>query len=109
MNKKQIIDEISNNKLVERLIKKVCKTDDDDLEDLTQDIYLSLLEKSEDLISYLYSEDELEFFIIKMIKNNYFSKNSPFYKNYKKYQNLKEPLEYEETGEEIYGEEPNYF
>lgn len=84
MNKYNIIDEISKNKLVEEIVYNIGSKDDEDLKDLIQDIYINLLEKEDNLIESLYSTNQLRFYIIKMVINNIHSKNSPYYTKYKK-------------------------
>ena len=86
-NKNDIIEEIARNKLIEELIKNMgIKANDKD--DLLQEIYLVLLEYEEDKIIKLYNNNQLKFFIVRIIQNQYFSKNSPFYTKYKKYYKL---------------------
>ena len=56
-----------------------------DLDDLTQDIYISLIEKGEEFLSDLYSRrKELEYFIMRMVANNLNSKTSPYFQKYKR-------------------------
>jgi hypothetical protein len=86
-NKNDIIEEIARNKLIEELIKNMgIKANDKD--DLLQEIYLVLLEYDENKIIKLYNNNQLKFFIVRIIQNQYFSKNSPFYTKYKKYYKL---------------------
>ena len=84
MDKYNIIDEISKNKIVEEIVYNIGSKDDEDLKDLVQDIYINLLEKEDNLIENLYSTNQLKFYIVKMVVNNIHSKNSPFYTKYKK-------------------------
>lgn len=84
MSKYSIIDEISKDKLVEEVVYNIGSKDDEDLKDLIQDIYINLLEKEDNLIETLYSENQLKYFIIRMVVNNIHSKNSPYYTKYKK-------------------------
>lgn len=84
MDKYKIIDEISKDKLVEEIVYNIGDKGDEDLKDLIQDIYINLLEKEDDLIETLYSENQLKYFIIRMVVNNIHSKNSPYYTKYKK-------------------------
>lgn len=84
MDKYNIIDEISKNKVVEEIVYNIGDKGDEDLKDLIQDIYINLLEKEDNLIETLYSENQLKFYIIRMVVNNIHSKNSPFYTKYKK-------------------------
>ena len=86
MNKTQIISQIANEKLVERVINKIDSTIMANCPDLANDIYLSLMEKDNDTIVNLFESDQLAFFIIRMVKNNIFSSNSPYYRIYKKHE-----------------------
>lgn len=84
MDKYNIIDEISKNKLVEEIVYNIGDRGDEDLKDLIQDIYINLLEKEDSLIETLYGTNQLKFYIVKMVVNNIHSKNSPYYTKYKK-------------------------
>ena len=84
MDKYKIIDEISKQKVVEEVVYNIGDKGDEDLKDLIQDIYINLLEKEDNLIETLYSENQLKFYIIRMVVNNIHSKNSPYYTKYKK-------------------------
>ena len=84
MDKYKIIDEISKQKVVEEIVYNIGDRGDEDLKDLIQDIYINLLEKEDNLIETLYSENQLKFYIIRMVVNNIHSKNSPYYTKYKK-------------------------
>lgn len=87
MNKTQIISQLANEKLVERVINKIDSTIMHNCPDLANDIYLSLMEKDSDTIVSLFESGQLAFFIIRMVKNNIFSSNSPYYRTYKKHEN----------------------
>ena len=84
MDKYNIIDEISKQKIVEEIVYNIGDRGDEDLKDLIQDIYINLLEKEDSLIENLYSTNQLKFYIIRMVVNNIHSKNSPYYAKYKK-------------------------
>ena len=84
MDKYEIIDEISKDKVVEEIVYNIGSKDDEDLKDLIQDIYINLLEKEDSLIETLYNTNQLKYFIIRMVVNNIHSKNSPYYTKYKK-------------------------
>ena len=84
MNKQEIIQESSKNKVVEEIGYNIGDRGDEDLKDLIQDIYINLLEKEDSLIETLYSTNQLKFYIIRMVVNNIHSKNSPYYTKYKK-------------------------
>ena len=84
MNKQEIIQEISKDKVVEEIVYNIGSKGDEDLKDLIQDIYINLLEKEDNLIETLYNTNQLKYFIIRMVVNNIHSKNSPYYTKYKK-------------------------
>lgn len=95
MNKTQIISQIANDRLVERLINTMI-SDPTDTGDLANDIYISLLEKPDERICSLYESGTLTFFIIRMIKNNIFSSNSPYYQKYNKWDKNRTTLDKDE-------------
>lgn len=93
MNSREIINELAKNCVVEKFVKKYTDFSNNPyIEDLVQDIYISLMEKENSFISDLYKKKELEFFIIKMIKNNLYSTTSPFFVKYQKFRTLTEEL-----------------
>lgn len=57
-------------------------------EDCMQIIYLSFLQYSNEELSRLDTKGELKYWIVRFIKNNWFSKNSRYYYQYKKYYEL---------------------
>ena len=83
----KIVEEIFNSNLLSTLFKNMCVRGND-FEDLEQEILLILLEYDDDKIIEMYNNKQLKWFIIKLIKNQYFSVNSPYYKKYKKYYKL---------------------
>ncbi|WP_406539147.1 hypothetical protein [Fibrobacter sp.] len=91
------IDKIAEERLVENVIDimRITKRESRfDLDDLAQDIYISLIEKGEDFLSDLYSRRrELEYFVMRMIANNINSRTSPYYLKYKRF--LPQPEEWE--------------
>ena len=92
------IREIAEKKIVEKLINKISPTAIAK-EDLIQDIYLSLLLK-EDKIKEI-SENEIKYYITKVILNNIKSVTSPYYHTYVKWELLKQECKEEkEDGEE---------
>ena len=88
MTKYEIIDELSKNATVEKIVYKLLSSSKnrfDFPDDLVQDIYVLLLEKDEDLIVNLYDKGELGFYLLKIAKNQLLSKNSPYYTKYIKF------------------------
>ena len=90
MTKNEIIGIIAKEKMVEQICSNITKSADcdDTLKDLSQEIYLDLLSKDEEKIVNLYETNQIRFFVVRMITNNLFSKNSPFYQTFKKNANL---------------------
>ena len=84
MTKNEIIEIIAKERLVEQIVSNIAKSSDDLLNDLVQEIYLDLLSKSEEKIVNLYETNQIRFFVVRMVTNNLFSKNSPFYQTFKK-------------------------
>lgn len=81
----EIISAYAKDRVVEDIIKNLHSGEDvDNLKDLGQDIYISLMEKEPSKIEELYSKNQLKFFITRMVTNNIFSKNSPYYQTFKK-------------------------
>ena len=84
MTKNEVISIIAKERLVEQIVSNIAKSSDDLLNDLVQEIYLDLLQKDEDKIINLYETNQIRFFVVRMVTNNLFSKNSPFYQTFKK-------------------------
>ena len=83
------IKEIAENRIVEKLINKISPTAIAK-EDLIQDIYLSLLNNSDKIDNI--PNDEIKYYITKIILNNIKSVNSPYYRLYVRYNLLKQEL-----------------
>lgn len=85
----QIINEIANNGLVEEIIQGVSYSkfeNTENLKDLTQDIYLQLLQMRTDKLNDLYTNKQLRYWIARIVVNSIHSKTSPYYYTYKKEQ-----------------------
>lgn len=88
MTKVEIIDELSKDSTVEKIIYKLLpasKNRFDCPEDLVQDIYVLLLEKDDKLIIDLYNKGELGFYLLRIAKNQLLSANSPYFYKYIKF------------------------
>lgn len=94
------IEKIARERVIEKLL-NIDNNDNFDLKDLSQDLYLSLLDKDEKLLEDLYNSGELIYYIKRMIKNNIFSKTSPFYRKYKHLQKITSELVWD-SGDERY-------
>lgn len=75
-------------------------------DDCTQMICMDLLETPHSKLQSLYNKNELKYWITRVFKNYWFSKNSRYYYQYKKYYEIvKEPIEQQIIDEENYAEE----
>ena len=85
-----MVNIIAKERLVEQICSNIAKSADcdDTLKDLSQEIYLDLLSKDEQKIVKLYEDNQIRFFVVRMVANNLFSKNSPYYQVFKKNANL---------------------
>ena len=86
MKKEEIIEKWAKDKKVESLVKK--HTDflnNPYIDDLVQDIYIELYLKDNELIEKLENDNEIDYFLTKIIRNNLYSKTSPFYYKYNKF------------------------
>lgn len=85
----EIINEIANNGLVEEIIQGVSYSkfeSKENIKDLTQDIYLQLLQMRTDKLNDLYTKNQLRFWIARIVVNSIHSKTSPYFYTYKKEQ-----------------------
>ena len=85
-----MVEIIAKERIVETIVSNIAKSADcdDTLKDLSQEIYLDLLSKDEEKRVNLYETNQIRFFVVRMVTNNLFSKNSPFYQTFKKNANL---------------------
>lgn len=89
MTNAQIINEIANNGLVEEIIQGVSYSkfeSKENIKDLTQDIYLQLLQMRTDKLNELYDKGQLRYWIARIVVNSIHSKTSPYFYTYKKEQ-----------------------
>ena len=85
----QIINEIANAQLIEEIIQGVSYSkfeNTENLKDLTQDIYLQLLQMRTDKLNDLYIKKQLRYWIARIVVNSIHSKTSPYFYTYKKEQ-----------------------
>ena len=85
----QIINDIANGGLVEEIIQGVSYSkfeNTENLKDLTQDIYLQLLQMRTDKLNDLYAKNQLRYWIARIVVNSIHSKTSPYFYTYKKEQ-----------------------
>lgn len=86
-DKKTIIETLAKDRRVEALVENIAHHSlTADLKDLCQMVYLILLEYDESRLQDLWENDQINFFIARIILNQYRSSNSPFHAIFRKYQ-----------------------
>ncbi len=87
MNKQTIIETLAKERRVEALVENIAHHSlTADLKDLCQMVYLILLEYDESKLQDLWENEQMNFFLARIIINQYRSSNSPFHSIYRKYQ-----------------------
>ena len=86
-DKETIIETLAKDRRVEALVENIAHHSlTADLKDLCQMVYLILLEYDESKLQDLWENEQINFFIAKIILNQYRSSNSPFHAIFRKYQ-----------------------
>ena len=86
-DKKTIIETLAKDRRVEASVENIAHHSlTADLKDLCQMVYLILLEYDESKLQDLWENDQINFFIARIILNQYRSSNSPFHAIFRKYQ-----------------------
>lgn len=86
MNKAEIINVIASEKMVEAMVQNIAHQSlTPDLKDLVQMVYLILLEYDEAKIVDLWEHQQMQFFLARIIINQYRSSNSPFHTIFRKF------------------------
>jgi hypothetical protein len=83
----KILDELERDNIIRDMCMNM-RVSPNDIEDLIQEVYIILLEYSPNKIIELYEKKQLKFFIVGILRRQYYSNTSPFYKKYKKYYTL---------------------
>lgn len=82
MNK--LIEQLAKDKVIEGIVKNVAKdSTDEDLKDLCQDLYMTLMEKDEEWIAGIFEREQINYYITRLAMNNINSTTSRFFYNYK--------------------------
>lgn len=96
MDKSKVIEILATNRAVEQLIDNILHrhtANEPDLKDLSQMIYLALLEQDEEKIIDLWENNAMNFFIVNVIKKQVFSSTSPYFLLIKKTMIMSDPIE----------------
>ena len=89
MDKMTIIKSLAEEKRVEALVKNIAHQPlTADLKDLCQMVYMILLEYDEGKLQDLWENDQMNFFLARIILNQYRSSNSPFHTIFRKFQEM---------------------
>lgn len=87
IDKETIIETLARERRVEALVENIAHHSlTADLKDLCQMVYLILLEYDATRLQDLWENDQINFFLARIIINQYRSSNSPFFKIFRKYQ-----------------------
>ena len=87
IDKQTIIEILAKERRVEALVENIAHHSlTADLKDLCQMVYLILLEYDESKLQDLWENDQINFFLARIILNQYRSSNSPFHAIFRKYQ-----------------------
>ena len=94
MDKRTIVESLAQAKVVEHLIEQMSNRPmTPDLYDLSQMVYIILLEYDESKVIDLWEHDEIVFFISGILKRQWFnSKRSPYINLIKKFRNLSQDI-----------------
>lgn len=86
-SKKDIIEALAREKRVETMVENIAHHSlTADLKDLCQMVYLILLKYDEGKLQDLWENDQINFFLARVIINQYRSSNSPFHHLFRRFQ-----------------------
>lgn len=84
---------LANERRVETMVENIAhRSLTDDLKDLCQMVYVILLEYDEARLCDLWENGQINFFLARIIINQYRSSTSPFHAIYRKYQERSVPI-----------------
>lgn len=102
--KTEIIEAIAKDRMVETMVTNIAhKPMSADLQDLSQMVYLILLEYDEKKLQDLWINNQMHFFIARIIINQYNSVNSPFHTIFRKFR-LMVDEKIQLSGKDVYNE-----
>lgn len=80
MTKYEIVDTLARQRRVETMVQNIAHQSlTDDLKDLAQMVYVILLEYDDDKIADLWENRQIDFFIARVILNQFRTSHSPFH------------------------------
>ena len=83
----EIVGQLAEARVVETLILNVTHSRriHGNLSDLSQIIYFALLQTDSDRLEHLATTGQMNFYIVRLITNQFFSETSPFYRQFRKF------------------------
>ena len=77
----RVVEQLARARRVEHIVANVCRpcADPSSLADLAQMVYLILLTYDAEKVVDLWERGQMDFFIVRVVINQYRSKNSPYY------------------------------
>ena len=87
VSKTDIVIALSTDKVVEKMVQNIAhQTLSPELKDLCQMVYLILLEYDESKLQDLWENHQMNFFLARIIINQFRSSNSPFHMTFRRFQ-----------------------
>lgn len=87
VSKTDIVVELSTHKVVEKMVQNIAhQTLSPELKDLCQMVYLILFEYDESKLQDLWENHQMNFFLARIIINQFRSSNSPFHMTFRRFQ-----------------------
>jgi len=79
MTRREVVELLATERRVERLIANVCRGPAKGLDDLAQIIYEALLRYDEEALVSLYENEQINYFLVRIIENQFYSTTSPYH------------------------------
>lgn len=101
MDRTQIVETLAKEQRVETMIQNIAhQALSADLKDLSQEVYMILLTYDETRLQDLWENNQMDFFLARIIVNQYRSNNSPFFKVFRKFRlMIDEEIQFMDTDE----------
>lgn len=93
MTAHDIIAKLAQERVVEQIVQTVCKVSRSELDDLAQIIYEAMLRYDEQKIIALWERNQLSYFIVRIVQNQFYSETSPFYTLFRKFSRRSAPVD----------------
>lgn len=86
MTRYDIIEQMAKERRVEQIVKTVCKVSRVELDDLAQMIYEAMLLYDERKIVSLYEKGQINYFVVRIVQNQFYSGTSQYHAMFRKEQ-----------------------